>query len=130
MEKFVIRWVCFAVDIFSMTTFSRTLRRLICTRASNANYAKKVETISNPTVDVEEVTKFAGQAAKWWRQDGAAAPLHRLNPVRLSYIRSAIERNVTSATRSREKFTDVIHKPLSGYDIIDVGCGGSFQKLY
>lgn len=117
-----------------MMAFCRTLRRFSqirgpITSALGANYGTKVERFTNSTVDPEEVAKFAEQAAKWWRLDGAAAPLHRLNPVRLSYIRSAIERNVTSSTLSRARVAELIRKPLSGFDIIDVGCGGEFDKF-
>ena len=39
------------------------------------------------TVDPAEIRKFERMAAEWWDPDGKFRPLHRLNPVRLGYIR-------------------------------------------
>ena len=39
------------------------------------------------TVDAAEVEKFSRMSADWWDPTGPFRPLHRLNPVRLSYIR-------------------------------------------
>ena len=39
------------------------------------------------TIDAAEIAKFSAIAAEWWDESGKFAPLHRINPVRLSYIR-------------------------------------------
>lgn len=74
------------------------------------------------SVDPREVAKFAASAAKWWHPDGSAAPLHRMNPTRVAYIRAVIERNIINQ-RSIET-TPPSSKPLTGIDLVDVGCGG------
>lgn len=74
------------------------------------------------TVNPAEVAKFAATAAKWWHPDGSAAPLHRMNPTRIAYIRSVIERNVLSQ-RMAEALPHS-SKPLAGIDLVDIGCGG------
>jgi 2-polyprenyl-6-hydroxyphenyl methylase/3-demethylubiquinone-9 3-methyltransferase len=75
----------------------------------------KSEAMRN-TVDQKEIQAFSKDAAHWWDQDGPFKPLHRLNPVRLSYIKEKIcahyERDALSL------------KPFTGLDILDVGCGG------
>jgi 2-polyprenyl-6-hydroxyphenyl methylase/3-demethylubiquinone-9 3-methyltransferase len=66
--------------------------------------------------DAEEVARFSALAADWWKTDGKFAPLHKLNPVRISYIRNQV----------CEHFTRPCEVPsaLSGLNILDVGCGG------
>lgn len=73
---------------------------------------------SKQSVDAKEVAKFDVQAAQWWDPKGVAAPLHRMNPTRVGYIRSVIERVVVSNREEDDR-------PLSGVDVVDVGCGGA-----
>src|SRR5438270_7015272 len=67
------------------------------------------------TVDPAEVAKFSKLSDEWWDPNGRMAPLHKINPLRLSYIRDAacrkFERNVKSLNC------------LSGLRILDIGCG-------
>ena len=73
--------------------------------------------ISNPraTIDAREATHFGDMAADWWNPKGSSAMLHRLNPVRLGFIRAQIDAHfgVDPATL----------RPLTGKSAIDVGCG-------
>ena len=39
------------------------------------------------SIDPAEVARFSALAAEWWDPRGKFAPLHRLNPVRLGFIR-------------------------------------------
>jgi 2-polyprenyl-6-hydroxyphenyl methylase/3-demethylubiquinone-9 3-methyltransferase len=52
------------------------------------------------TVDPTEVAKFSKLSDEWWDPNGKMAPLHKINPLRLTYIRDAacrkFERNVKS----------------------------------
>jgi 2-polyprenyl-6-hydroxyphenyl methylase/3-demethylubiquinone-9 3-methyltransferase len=69
------------------------------------------------TIDPAEVRKFADIADEWWDPKGKFAPLHRMNPARLAFLRDEILRHFSrdaGATR----------RPLAGLKIIDVGCGG------
>ena len=70
---------------------------------------------SGTTVDAGEIAKFSKLSAEWWDPNGRMAPLHRINPLRLTYIRDAaarkFERNVKSLNC------------LSGLRILDIGCG-------
>src|ERR1700728_2460795 len=67
------------------------------------------------TVDPAEIAKFSKLSDEWWDPNGKMAPLHRINPLRLGYIRDAacrkFERNVKSLNC------------LSGLRILDIGCG-------
>ena len=67
------------------------------------------------TVDAAEIAKFSKLSAEWWDPNGKMAPLHRINPLRLGYIRDAacrkFERNVRSLNC------------LGGLRVLDIGCG-------
>jgi 2-polyprenyl-6-hydroxyphenyl methylase / 3-demethylubiquinone-9 3-methyltransferase len=67
-------------------------------------------------VDRTEVERFAGEAAGWWDPKGNFAPLHRVTPLRLSWIRGQMLRHFGGDGNSR--------KPLSGISVVDIGCGG------
>src|SRR5207342_3516111 len=63
----------------------------------------------------EEAERFGKLAADWWDPAGASAMLHKLNPVRLKYVRDQIDRHWQCDERNRT--------PLDGKTAMDVGCG-------
>lgn len=63
----------------------------------------------------EEVAQFGRLAADWWDPDGASAMLHKLNPVRLKYVRDQVDRHWQCDECNR--------RPLEGRTALDVGCG-------
>lgn len=67
------------------------------------------------TIDPREAAHFGTLAADWWNPRGSSAMLHRLNPVRLAYIRDRID----LAWGGDECGL----KPLAGRRVADVGCG-------
>ncbi|HVR90727.1 MAG TPA: bifunctional 2-polyprenyl-6-hydroxyphenol methylase/3-demethylubiquinol 3-O-methyltransferase UbiG [Novosphingobium sp.] len=67
------------------------------------------------TIRADEAAHFGRLAADWWNPKGSSAMLHKLNPVRLGFIRAAIDAHWDGDTRS-------IH-PLAGKRALDVGCG-------
>lgn len=72
-------------------------------------------TVSAATIRPGEAAHFGAQAAAWWDPKGSSAMLHRLNPVRLGFVRAAIDRHWAGDTRTRQ--------PLAGKRALDVGCG-------
>ena len=70
---------------------------------------------SSSTIKPEEAAHFGALAADWWNPRGSSAMLHRLNPVRLSYIRDAIDLHFHCDSS--------LLKPLAGKKALDVGCG-------
>lgn len=62
-----------------------------------------------------EVEQFASHAGDWWDPAGSEAMLHRLNPVRLAYIRDQVDQHWGLDERS--------FRPLEGKTALDVGCG-------
>lgn len=67
------------------------------------------------TVDPQEAGHFGAMAADWWNPAGSSAMLHRLNPVRLRYLRERVDRHWGIDPRAR--------RPLAGKRALDVGCG-------
>ncbi|KAJ7295789.1 hypothetical protein O6H91_Y163600 [Diphasiastrum complanatum] len=67
------------------------------------------------SVDAKETAKFEIMAETWWDYEGPYKPLHSMNPVRLSFIRSALCKKFQNSNDPR---------PLEGLNVIDVGCGG------
>jgi 2-polyprenyl-6-hydroxyphenyl methylase/3-demethylubiquinone-9 3-methyltransferase len=67
------------------------------------------------SIDTAEVKRFSALADDWWDPHGPMAPLHKLNPLRLGYIRDK-----TAARFDRDvKKLDC----LKGLRILDIGCG-------
>lgn len=67
------------------------------------------------SVDDAEIKKFSRLAARWWDPEGEMAPLHRMNPVRLSFLRRQAVRHFDLDERSLS--------PLAGLRVLDIGCG-------
>lgn len=72
--------------------------------------------INSGTLDEEEIRHFAKDSAHWWDEHGAFKPLHRLNPVRMRYIKETICEHYNLDTLSVNPFLKL--------DILDIGCGG------
>ena len=68
------------------------------------------------TTDASELAKFAALEHDWWDATGPMAPLHKLNPVRVAYIR---DRACAHFRRDA-----AVAQPLAGLAVLDVGCGG------
>lgn len=71
--------------------------------------------MSAATIDPNEAAHFGALAADWWNPHGSSAMLHRLNPVRLAYIRERIDAHWLGDARTL--------RPLAGKTALDVGCG-------
>src|SRR5438270_3118738 len=67
------------------------------------------------SIVADEVRQFASHAGSWWDPAGPQAMLHKLNPVRLKYIRDQIDHHWQCDECSRT--------PLEGKSALDVGCG-------
>src|ERR1039457_7653514 len=68
------------------------------------------------SVDHAEVERFSRHAGDWWDARGPMAALHKLNPVRLGYIR---DKAAARFGRDPKKLDC-----LKGLRLLDIGCGG------
>ena len=67
------------------------------------------------SVNKKEIEKFSNMADEWWDPHGKFKPLHKFNPIRIKYIKENIIRQFKTKNKN---------KPLSGINILDIGCGG------
>jgi 2-polyprenyl-6-hydroxyphenyl methylase/3-demethylubiquinone-9 3-methyltransferase len=71
--------------------------------------------MAETSIIADEIKQFASHAGDWWDPNGSEAMLHKLNPVRLKYIRDQIDQHWQVDEHSRT--------PLEGRSALDVGCG-------
>lgn len=80
---------------------------------------KKSQTTKNSTnsstVNAAEIAQFDRLGQDWWDENGPMRPLHRLNPVRMQYLRDNICGHFGRSPTG---------KSLAGLAIADIGCGG------
>ncbi|MEO0590433.1 MAG: bifunctional 2-polyprenyl-6-hydroxyphenol methylase/3-demethylubiquinol 3-O-methyltransferase UbiG [Pseudomonadota bacterium] len=70
---------------------------------------------ANTTIRPEEAAFFSELARDWWNPRGKMASLHEVNPVRLEFLRDAIDAHWSGVGASA--------KPLAGKAALDIGCG-------
>ena len=67
------------------------------------------------TINKKEIEKSSRIAEEWWNPEGKFKPLHKFNPIRISYIKENIIKTFK---------LDYSKTPLKGVKILDIGCGG------
>ncbi|MBV9549755.1 MAG: bifunctional 2-polyprenyl-6-hydroxyphenol methylase/3-demethylubiquinol 3-O-methyltransferase UbiG [Alphaproteobacteria bacterium] len=68
------------------------------------------------SIDPAEVAKFSALAADWWDPTGKFAPLHKFNPVRLSFIKAEAAAHFGREPKGL--------RPFERLSLLDIGCGG------
>ena len=71
--------------------------------------------MKNNTINKKEIEKFSKIAEEWWNPEGKFKPLHKFNPIRISYIKE----NIIQTFK-----LDYNKSPLKNIKILDIGCGG------
>ena len=71
--------------------------------------------MSETSIVAAEAAHFGAMAGDWWDPDGASAMLHKLNPVRLAYVRDRIDQHWS--------VDECALRSLTGKRALDVGCG-------
>jgi 2-polyprenyl-6-hydroxyphenyl methylase/3-demethylubiquinone-9 3-methyltransferase len=74
------------------------------------------EAVRASSVDPREVAHYRNLAKSWWDEAGPFWPLHRLNDLRVPWIREQACRHF-----DRDPGAE---RPLRGLQIVDIGCGG------
>ncbi|MDH5722828.1 MAG: bifunctional 2-polyprenyl-6-hydroxyphenol methylase/3-demethylubiquinol 3-O-methyltransferase UbiG [Alphaproteobacteria bacterium] len=75
-----------------------------------------MNTAQKSTINAEEIDRFSKNSDQWWDEGGPFKPLHRLNPVRIQYLKNQI---CDHFNIDQDKTL-----PFKGLDILDIGCGG------
>ncbi|KAF8634559.1 hypothetical protein AX17_004149 [Amanita inopinata Kibby_2008] len=75
------------------------------------------------TINEAEIAHFSKLSSQWWDEQGEFAFLHRMNPVRVQFIRQKLLETAYDDGAVPED-TPSTHNPLSGMHVLDVGCGG------
>ena len=68
------------------------------------------------TIDPREVEFYTRLADTWWDRDGPFWPLHKLNELRVGYIKEKLCQHFGRSSAAE--------RPLEGLSVLDVGCGG------
>ena len=68
------------------------------------------------SVDQSEIARFDRLAAAWWDPNGEFRQLHKMNPVRIAYIRDHVAAHFGRCHGGVSA--------LDGLSLVDVGCGG------
>ncbi len=67
------------------------------------------------SINSKEIEKFSKIAEEWWDPNGKFKPLHKFNPIRISYIKDQIMKSFQ---------INLKETPLKNIKILDIGCGG------
>jgi 2-polyprenyl-6-hydroxyphenyl methylase/3-demethylubiquinone-9 3-methyltransferase len=73
------------------------------------------------STDADELARFARLGDDWWDLKGPQAALHKLNPVRIGYLRNLFCAHFPDGGKPRRRD---VEKPLAGLKVVDLGCGG------
>jgi 2-polyprenyl-6-hydroxyphenyl methylase/3-demethylubiquinone-9 3-methyltransferase len=77
------------------------------------------DTPRDASVDAEEIRRFDALAESWWDPEGEMAPLHRLGPIRIGFVREHLCRLFGRDARSL--------RPFEGLRLLDIGCGAGLM---
>ena len=67
------------------------------------------------TINKKEIEKFSKIADEWWDTEGKFKPLHKFNPLRISYIKKKVVSHFNISSKLL---------PLKNIELLDIGCGG------
>jgi len=67
------------------------------------------------TINKKEIEKFSKMANEWWDPEGKFKPLHKFNPLRISYIKKKVVSHFNISSKL---------SPLKNIELLDIGCGG------
>jgi 2-polyprenyl-6-hydroxyphenyl methylase / 3-demethylubiquinone-9 3-methyltransferase len=72
-------------------------------------------TTGSSLADRAEIARFNAMASTWWDPNGPMKPLHRLNPVRIGFLKQAFADHFGRSEQAMQ--------PFDGLRLLDIGCG-------
>lgn len=81
------------------------------------------------SINASEISHFSRLSSQWWDEKGEFGLLHKMNPVRMEFVRNKIvsgreDDDGWSFASRKEARKDYGQTWLEGMDVLDVGCGG------
>jgi len=99
---------------------SRQLRhRIPLSQFHHALRSLHTDTIKS-SVNQDEIAFFSKLSSQWWDEHGEFSFLHKMNPVRMQFIRDKL----LEVAQEERPETETTMGVLKGLDVLDVGCGG------
>lgn len=75
------------------------------------------------SVNRDEIAFFSRLSSQWWDEQGEFSFLHKMNPVRVQFIRNKLLE--IARDESEDDGREIVERGvLRGLDVLDVGCGG------
>ncbi|KAF6777671.1 hypothetical protein AHF37_02938 [Paragonimus kellicotti] len=106
-------------------TFKRSWNDHRCFHSSQLYPASTVNDHSELTIEPDEARKFQKLATYWWDPSGDLHALHSMNRLRVPFIRDGLLSSCpTKAMQMASISAERSYTPLTGFRIMDVGCGG------
>lgn len=78
--------------------------------------------LRSSTVNASEIAHFSRLSSEWWNERGEFSFLHKMNPIRMQFIREKLIE--TAYDEQPETVNARKVRILEGMDVLDVGCGG------
>ena len=95
--------------------------RISLLQSSSTRRSVRLYTSPSSSVNPDEIAHFSKLSSEWWDERGEFSFLHKMNPVRMQFIRQKLLEVQQDANAEMEvEDIDV----LDGLDVLDVGCGG------
>jgi polyprenyldihydroxybenzoate methyltransferase / 3-demethylubiquinol 3-O-methyltransferase len=82
--------------------------------------ANSASSPSHGSINHSEIAHFSSLSSQWWDEQGEFGLLHKMNPIRMQFIREKL------LECAREGGEDEVERRgvLKGKEVLDVGCGG------
>ena len=97
--------------------------------AANNGAASSSRSPTFTSVNASEISHFSRLSSQWWDEKGEFGLLHKMNPVRMEFVRGKIlngreDDDGWSFAKRHDAKKDYGQSWLEGMDVLDVGCGG------
>ncbi|KAH8107551.1 3-demethylubiquinone-9 3-methyltransferase [Phellopilus nigrolimitatus] len=110
------------------SSLPRVLRRLRLSQVKRRLYsqlsAPAAQSSATSSINQEEIQFFTRLSSQWWDETGEFGMLHKMNPVRVQYVRDKLLEAARDDGLEDWEEKESGGRVLEGLDVLDVGCGG------